>query len=122
MAIQAYQVHASLQVLAFISLLLGTHNARKHRMKIHHRFVYSAVAFSTLAVTIMLLQSGGLPTLHGKLGFSTYILMSISAFSGRLFLRRRVNRGQHRALASLAMLMLLFTILDGLFTFVFALL
>jgi len=98
--------------------------ARKHKIGPHHAFQYTALALSTLAVSIMVYQSRGLPTFHGKLGFSVYLFIAATAMTGRLFLKRtpllgrKVKRGQHRTIGFLTMASLLFMILHGLFTFV----
>jgi len=116
--VEAYQIHATLQVLALVSLLVGAYGARKHKLRMHHGSVYTAVVLTTLAVVLMLYQSGGLPTIHGKVGFSVYLFILVTALSGRLFLGRRLTRNQHRALAFSAIPLLLFMILYGLSTFV----
>ncbi|MDH5794543.1 MAG: DUF420 domain-containing protein [Candidatus Bathyarchaeota archaeon] len=122
--IEAYQIHAALQALSLVSLLAGSYMARKHKIGPHHAFQYTALALSTLAVSIMVYQSRGLPTFHGKLGFSVYLFIAATAMTGRLFLKRtpllgrKVKRGQHRTIGFLTMASLLFMILHGLFTFV----
>lgn len=71
--IEAYQIHAALQTLSLVSLLAGSYMVKKHKIRPHHMFQYTALVLSTLAVSIMIYQSRGLPTVHGKLGFSIYL-------------------------------------------------
>ena len=98
---------------------MGVYRAKKHDMRFHHRFIVTALVSMTLAVASMIYQSRGLPTLHGKLGISIYSLILITVLSGKLFLNRRINRNQHKAIALFGIVLLLFMILNGLFTFVF---
>ncbi len=122
--IETYEIHATLQVVSLISLLLGSYSARKHKTRLHHMFQYTALILSTLAVSIMIYESRGLPTLHGKLGFSVYLFITVTALSGRLFLKRtpllgrKIRRNEHRAIGILAVSLLFLMILYGLFTFV----
>ena len=112
-------------MVSLVSLLLGSYSARKHKVKMHHRFQYAALALSTLAVSIMIYESKGLPTVHGKLGFSVYLFIIAAVISGRLFLRRtsllgkKIRRNEHKIIVILAVLLLAFMILNGLITFVF---
>lgn len=62
--------------------------AKKHKIRPRHAFQYTALALSTLAVSIMVYRSRGLPTVHGKLGFSVYLFIAATALTGRLFLKR----------------------------------
>jgi protein-S-isoprenylcysteine O-methyltransferase Ste14 len=119
MALRPYQIHASLQILALVSFLFGIYYARRHKRPRHHGFVYSGAALSTLAVFLMVFQMGGLPSLHGKLGFSVYLIILAVALIGRLFFGRRLKRSQHRTSAFLGVLLFSLMILTGLFTFVF---
>jgi uncharacterized membrane protein YozB (DUF420 family) len=122
--IETYKIHAALQAASLISLLLGSYSARQHRTRAHHMFQYTALILSTLAVSIMIYESRGLPTLHGKLGFSVYLLITVTALSGRLFLkktpllRRNIRRNEHRAIGILTVSLLFLMILYGIFTFV----
>ena len=122
--VEAYKIHATLQVLSLLSLLAGSYGARKHKIRAHHVFQYTALALSTLAVSIMIYQSRGLPTVHGKLGFTVYLFISATVLTGRLFLKRtallgkKLKRSEHSAIGFLTMTLLLFMILHGLFTFV----
>lgn len=116
--LEAYQVHAIIQVLAFLSFLLAVYSAKKHNVRIHHKLVCTAVVLNTLAVALMLYDAGGLPTIHGRIGFSIYLLILITTMSGKLFLNNKLKKNNHRVLAVVAISLLLFMILHGLITFV----
>jgi uncharacterized membrane protein YozB (DUF420 family) len=117
--IELFQIHASLQVLTVVLLLIGVNRARKHNVKVHHYFIFSALTSMTLAVAIMIYQSRGLSTFQGKLGFSVYLIILVTISSGKLFLDRKITRNYHRSIAIIGISLLLFMILNGLFTFVF---
>lgn len=117
--VEAYQIHATLQVLAFTSMLTGVYRARRHKMRTHHGFIYITLTLTTLAVALMINESGGLPTVHGKFGFSVYLAILMTALSGKLFFGKKITRNQHKFPAFLAMFLLLLMILHGAFTFVF---
>ena len=116
--VEFYQVHAALQALALVSFLVGAYRARGHKVRTHHASVYTAAALATLAVAIMVYESRGLPTIHGRLGFAVYLFVLATVLSGRLFLGGKIRRNQHRALAYSAIFLFIFQILHGLFTFV----
>jgi len=77
------------------------------------------VILNTIAVSLMVYESRGLPTIHGKLGFSVYLFMLVTTFSGRLFLKRKMRRSNHRILSYLAIISIFIVILNGLISFVF---
>ncbi len=90
----------------------------------HHRFQYSALVLSTLAVSLMIYESRGLPSVHGKMGFSVLLVILLSVTSGRLFLKRtsvlgkKIKRNQHKFTAVIAVALLGFMVMNGLVTFV----
>jgi hypothetical protein len=65
----------------------------------------------------MIYERGGLPSFHGQLGFLVYLVMVVTTLSGRLILKRRVKRTQHRALSYFALTAMLGMILHGVFSF-----
>jgi len=117
--VEIYQIHATLQVLALLSLLIAAYGAKRHKLAIHHRSLYSALALATLAVAMNVYTYGGLPSTHGRVGFSIYLFVLATALSGKLFLGGKLRRNQHRALAFIAIPAWALMILYGLFTFVF---
>lgn len=122
MAIQTYQIHATLQVISLALLILGSYSANKHRLRMHHRFQYSASVLSTLAVSLMIYESRGLPSIHGRVGFSVFLGILLSVTSGRLFFERtsvlgkKMKRNQHKIIALTAVALLGFQIMNGLFS------
>ncbi|AIF68957.1 hypothetical protein PAP_02645 [Palaeococcus pacificus DY20341] len=114
-----YQIHAVLQILAFLFLLVAVYYAKAHNMEMHHRFIYIAVGLMTIAVIYMVYTTGGIPSLHGRIGVGVYLYVLVTAFSGKLFLRGKIARRQHRALAIGALILLALQILSALYTFVF---
>jgi len=117
--LEEYQIHATLQTLSLLSFIGAVFFARRHKMRTHHKFIYSSIILSTAAVTLMVYVSRGLPSIHGRIGFSIYILTLITAFSGRLFIRGRSSRNSHRFLALATILLFVLMILNGLLTFIF---
>lgn len=115
--VQAFQIHAILQTAAFLLFASGVIYARRHRMRSHHKLVYTGIAVHTIAVALMIIERGGLPSLHGQLGFIVYLLMVFTTMSGRFILRRRVKRTQHRALSYIALVAMFSMILHGVFSF-----
>ncbi|MCW4040218.1 MAG: hypothetical protein NWE83_05655 [Candidatus Bathyarchaeota archaeon] len=117
--VEAFQIHATLQVLT-LGLYIGSIvYARRHNRKLHHRFLYTGFATNTLAIALMLLEARGLPTLHGQLGFLTYLFLSSTVASGHLFIRyRRLTRSQHRAISYAAVGSLTLMILNGVLSFI----
>lgn len=117
--VEAYQIHATLQVTALMLYLGGTYFARRHKLTLHHRFVYTSLAVNTLAVALMIAEAGGLPTLHGQLGFIVYLYMVITMLSGILFLKyRTLTRRHHKLISYTAIAGLSLMIVNGLLTFV----
>ncbi|MDI3475387.1 MAG: hypothetical protein PWQ79_1398 [Thermococcaceae archaeon] len=115
---EPFQVHAILNSLALLSFLAGAYQAKKHDLKRHHLFVYSAVGLLTLGVAYMLYTIGGVPSSHGKLGLFVYLYVLFAATSGKLFLGRKLKREQHRLIAITAVLLLALQILFGLYLYV----
>jgi len=116
--VQIYQIHAVLQILALFSLILGAYYAKKHNLKIHHRFIYLALTLMTIAIGIMLYWARGIPSFHGKLGILIYIYILGTAFSGRLFLKGKIKRSTHKALAISSIFLFTMQILFGIYTYV----
>ncbi|UCG44943.1 MAG: hypothetical protein JSV58_06050 [Candidatus Bathyarchaeota archaeon] len=117
--VEAFQIHAVLQILSLLFLVGAVFLARKHKTKRHHVSIAGSLVLSTIAVILMMYLMGGLPLIHCRFGFSVYLLMLVTALTGSLFLRRRLSRNQHRALALLTIALLLFMILYGFMTFGF---
>jgi uncharacterized membrane protein YozB (DUF420 family) len=123
--VQTFQIHATLQIGSLVSLIFGVFFAKRHKLKFHHRFQYSSLLLSTLAVSLMIYESRGLSTFHGKQGFLVYLFIIAAILSGRIFLKRTsllgktLKRNEHRAIALLAILAFVYQGLNGLFTFVF---
>ncbi len=113
-----YQIHAILNSFAFLSLLIGAYFAKKHRLKLHHAAVYTGAGLLTLGVAYMLYTVGGVPSTHGKLGILVYTYLLLTAASGGLFIRRKIDRGKHRGLAITALLLFLLQLLLGIYSFV----
>jgi len=73
----------------------------------------------------MIYESRGLPSIHGRVGFSVFLGILLSVASGRLFFERtsilgkRMKRNQHKIIALAAVALLGFQIMNGLLTFVF---
>jgi uncharacterized membrane protein YozB (DUF420 family) len=116
--VEAYQIHATLQVLT-LGLYVGSIiYARRHNRKLHHRFIYTGFATNTLAITLMLLEARGLPTLHGQLGLLTYLFLSLTVVSGHLFIKyRQLTRRQHRVISYIAVGSLALMIVNGVLSF-----
>jgi hypothetical protein len=115
--VEAFQIHAILQTAAFLLFASAVLFARRHRMKSHHRLVYTGISVHTIAVALMIYEARGLPSLHGQLGFIVYLFMVFTTLSGRLILKRRVKRTQHRALSYVALVAMFSMILHGVFSF-----
>lgn len=115
---EPFQIHAILNSLALLLFLAGAYQAKKHDVKHHHLFIYSAVGLLTLGVAYMLYTIGGVPSSHGRLGLFVYLYTLFAAFSGRLFLGRKIKREQHRVIAAIAILLLALQILFGLYLYV----
>ena len=114
---EPFQVHAIVQASAFFSILAGIYHAKKHNLKRHHAFIYLGIGLLTLSVAYMLSITGGIQSTHGALGIFTYLLILFTAFSGRLFLGRKLSRGTHRAMAVFSVLLLALQILLGIYSF-----
>ena len=116
--VETFHIHATLQVIV-LGLYLGSiMYARRHNRKLHHRFLYTGFATNTLAIALMLLEARGLPTLHGQLGFLTYLFLSFTVVSGHLFIRyRRLTRRQHRVISYTAVGSLALMIANGVLSF-----
>ena len=117
--IDASQIHALLQILSLLSLVRAAFLAGKHKTRLHHISVTASLSLSTIAVILMMYLVGGLPLIHCRFGFFVYLLMLMTALTGSLFLRGRLSRNQHKALALLTIILLLFMILNGFMTFGF---
>ena len=115
--VEAFQIHAILQTAAFLLFTIGVSFARRHRLKSHHRLVYTGIVVHTIAVALMIAVRGGLPSLHGQLGFIAYLYMIVTTLSGRFILKRRVTRSQHRALSYTALIAMFGMILHGVVSF-----
>lgn len=118
MRMEPFQVHAIVQTSALLLFLLGAYYARDHRLKVHHLMVYSAVLLLTIGVAYMLYTVGGVRTPHGALGLVIYAYVVLTAFSGKLFLKGKLSRNTHRAIALSAILLLFLQIAMGLYLFV----
>jgi len=72
----------------------------------------------------MIYKSRGLPSIHGRAGFSVFLGILFSVTSGRLLLKRtsvlgkKMKRNQHKIIALAALALLGFQIVNGLLTFV----
>jgi hypothetical protein len=72
----------------------------------------------------MIYESKGLPTTHGRIGFSIFLFILFSVISGRLFLKRtsvlgkKLKRSHHKYIAIISLILLGFQIINGLLTFV----
>ncbi|WP_297439176.1 hypothetical protein [Thermococcus sp.] len=114
---EPFQVHAIVQAPAFFNILAGIHHAKKHNMRRHHAFSCLGIGLLTLGVAYMLSIVEGIQSTHGALGIFTCLPILFTAFSGRLFLRKKLSRGTHRAMAVFSVLLLALQIFPGIYSF-----
>ncbi|AHF79810.1 hypothetical protein [Thermococcus paralvinellae] len=115
---EPYQIHAILQILAFLSFLNGVYYAKKHTIRMHHYFIFIAVGLTTVAIIYMIHITGGVSSTHGKVGILIYFYVLFTALSGKAFLMRKISRKQHQYLAIIAILLIILQILIGTYTFI----
>ena len=115
--VQLFMIHAILQIIALILFIVGIYFSKKHNLSKHHILIFTATILMTVATGIAIYEIGGIPTIHGKIGLTAYIIILGSVYSGYLFRKGKIKRKSHKFLTLTAITLLALNIIIGLYLY-----
>lgn len=88
-------LHGLLNFSGFLLMLFAVVFARRHKMKLHHLFLFLSLLSITVSSAVFLIFVGGIINFHCVSGIVVYLLLIFAGISGFLFRSRKIKRQLH---------------------------